>query len=270
MCPEGSSPAPRVTVHSLEGDGVVLVSSANPAFDPHLAPEYAAILPYTVVVTNNSPQPILAYGVVWRYTDAVGKPLVRVRNVFSGMRLDPGKGLAPGRGNAVSPVLALEAGGGAWNAMIGPEVARVAGQYTAATRVDISLDSVLFADGTAVGPDTANLIVHWKGWIDAERDVLTVVAENPSASLVADLGRIADAGAFLVAQGTGAGRPGTVEMASRADRAKTYAECYILAKAYFAQSTVEEIERGGSPTVENLLHVRQLRVYPDVRRKDQN
>ena len=42
--------------------------------------------------------------------------------------------------------------------------------------IEIALDAVLFADGSAIGPDTEDQIPKWKAWNEAEKEVYTKVA----------------------------------------------------------------------------------------------
>jgi len=44
--------------------------------------------------------------------------------------------------------------------------------------VSVTLEAVLFLDGTTVGPDSGNWVAKWKAYFDAERDVFEA-ATNP-------------------------------------------------------------------------------------------
>ncbi|HEV2464051.1 MAG TPA: hypothetical protein VGT04_09615 [Acidobacteriaceae bacterium] len=45
----------------------------------------------------------------------------------------------------------------------------------------ISLEAVVFEDGTAIGPDPDNKILRWRALENAERDVFAAAVESPGA-----------------------------------------------------------------------------------------
>jgi hypothetical protein len=65
--PVMSASNPLITISSLPAEGVILVGSSSPqfatAFKSTRAQGYDALLPYTVVIQNNTDQEIVAYSV---------------------------------------------------------------------------------------------------------------------------------------------------------------------------------------------------------------
>ena len=110
---------PRITVNSLESEGVVLVDSKSAEFDSAFKPgrlnTYDPILPYTVLIKNVSPQEIIAYSVTWNCKTADDSVSLGVRSVYDFSNLAPGARLVPGSREVVSMVRALEAGGLNWD-----------------------------------------------------------------------------------------------------------------------------------------------------------
>src|SRR5438552_11168905 len=84
---------PRITVSSLESEGVVLLSYGHPdfgrVFPEQEAPEYDALLPYTVVIRNDTDREITAYSVVWYSTAPDGLVTKKLRTTLPGVNLRP-------------------------------------------------------------------------------------------------------------------------------------------------------------------------------------
>jgi hypothetical protein len=63
-----SASDPHVTVLSLESEGVALIPWTHPGLESGRAKEFDPILPYTVVIQNNTEEEIIAYSVVWKHS----------------------------------------------------------------------------------------------------------------------------------------------------------------------------------------------------------
>src|ERR1017187_8038566 len=64
-----ASDAPTIVVSSLDDQGVVLLTSSHPSFaaawQHGRAKGLDVVLPYTVVINNNSSREVIAYAVMW-------------------------------------------------------------------------------------------------------------------------------------------------------------------------------------------------------------
>jgi hypothetical protein len=246
---------------SLPSEKVILLASCDPGFDSAFslgrAKEFDPLLPYTVVIRNDSPREIVAYTVVW----SVAVRQVYIRNVFGSSMLQPGAGLTPGltRVVALAPELATQ--GSKWSAKQAAVVKRLVQSFSNEACVTISLDAVLFADGTAVGPDTANSISRWKAWIQAEQDVFTKATESTPAELSATLQQLTEPGSAI------ARLRNTVvshfsQLGVLADHSEDDRECLDLARAYFAAAIADELNDPGKQTIANLREVLRRNRYP--------
>ena len=258
---------PRITISSLESDDILLMGPSSPEFDAAFKPgrlrEYDGVLPYTVVIKNASPQEVIAYSVVWNGNKARGSVTLSVRSVYDFSNLQPGAHLRPQSREIVSMSMSLEAGGLHWD----PYVEHLIALYSECAEVNIALDAVLFSDGSASGADTAGWIPRWKAWLDAEKEVLTKVAEASPSQVRDLLHNLAERGSAIArVQSAGADPPFSV-MAVLADHANSYEECLDLARAYFALSTIDQLDSVGAQALADIRATLLKKQYPAVHRK---
>lgn len=180
--PMMSASEPLVRVSSLESQGVVLLSWSHPdfarAFKPGRAMEFDAILPYTVVIKNDTDQEVIAYSVVWYCTGADGWVVRQPRTVFNFSTLRPGTNLRPHSAEVVSFLLALEAGGLHVDPPTEAAMNKAVTFYSQQAAIRISLEAVLFEDGSAFGTDDIGWIQRWKAWLEAEKEVFSKAAQT--------------------------------------------------------------------------------------------
>jgi hypothetical protein len=262
----GQAPKQRITISSLEQDGIVLLPPSHPdfeaAFEPGRAKEYDELIPYTVVIKNNTDHAIIAYSVVWFCWDAGGRPAKPTRSVIGGPPL------APRQTRAVSFNMALEAGGRSWDTSTEAAVKQNLRMLSKQTAVDIVLDAAVFDDGMAVGPDTEGWIARWSAQMDAEKEVFTAAVESSSGDLQSRLRRLMEPGEAIVRERLkeGANNPG--QFAALAAHSKGYADCVALQRGYFALSILNELATGNQPTIDNLRGILGSKRYPAIHRKN--
>ncbi len=132
--------------------------------------------------------------------------------------------------------------------------------------IRISLDAVLFSDGTAFGPDQSRWIERWQALLKAEEEVYTASAAVSPAGMKGVLARLLEPA--LAAQRSRFGQE--VRDAEwfyhAAIRSVDYAESHGWARAYFALHTLGEIEERGAEAVGSELgRLLQAKRYPKVR-----
>ncbi len=203
-----------VILKSLESEGIVLL----PADDE-----------CSVVIENRGSREIIAYSLVW--TRLAGETRVLwgrcSRNNFG--RLEPGSGLVPGATERTT-------------------IRRA--RATPDQTIEIALDSVLFADGCAVGPDAAGEIERWKAWLDAERDIFTRSASAGLAEMEPLLGAWRDEAP-----------PGVI------DRVNGYDNCLVMARGDIARFLLADHDDGRVRTIELVRRIAASKRYPNVRRQ---
>ena len=259
-----ASSEPRVTVSSLESEGVILIDSGSPEFAAALKPgrlkQYDPILPFTVVINNVSGQEIIAYSVVWTCKKEDGSVSRAVRSVYDFSNLETGAQLVSGLREVVSMVRELEAGGRRWD----PYAGQLVTQYSACAEVNIAVDAAVFSNGNAIGPDIAHWVPRWAAWLDAEREALAQIA-NSSPSEVRDLIHGLSEAGLAIARRSSKETPTFAQLGVLADHAATYSESLDLAKAYFALASLDLLERSGSSAIDNVRSMIQGKRYPLIK-----
>jgi len=165
MCPLLGQPVVTVEPVAPSLSGITLIKPVDSNFQSLVAtfvpasemPAFAPFLPYSVIVRNSTPRNILGMSVVFRVVNQQGQPFTMAISPanFPTMRrpvLAPGKTFfvpveSPGRTDSSVGLTA--------SASLGIE------QYNSSRSIDISVDSVLFDDGTLAGPDTLNMFDHY-------------------------------------------------------------------------------------------------------------
>jgi hypothetical protein len=133
--------------------------------------------------------------------------------------------------------------------------------------VNIALDAVLFADGTAVGPDTQHCIPRWKAWLEAEKQVFTAAVQSSSMERRALLRQLAEPGSAEFRRNSQRDVNHFSDLGVVADHANTYAECLDLARAYVALAILAELDENSASTIDNLRAILASRQFPTVHKK---
>ena len=187
-----------ITVHDMAATGVKLLRYGDPSFALALSPKRStsieSLLPYTVVISNETDQGILAYSIRWKLIDPEGKVSIQESTIFDQATL---RVLAPH-----SRQLATFAPGlASWShnepetqAEEAHKIDRLLSTYRKQQAVDISLEAVIFSDGRTFGNDTGFWVPRIKAWIDAERDIMQQVQTAPAHDLEKTLTQIRDEG----------------------------------------------------------------------------
>lgn len=165
---------PNVVVAPLDPSipaGVALVSQTNPSFEPLfnglvvselLRPLFQPILPYSIIVKNNSASPICAVDISVETVDEQGRHSSGVRF----MEINPDGRFALPLGGSMFFSVDGTYTQAAWNLRSKASAPMPPGFYTqaqdvpavygSARSITFALDGVLFADGRFAGPDTGH------------------------------------------------------------------------------------------------------------------
>jgi hypothetical protein len=190
------SAQPLVTVASVSDSlsGITLIGASDPVYLPAVSaligasalPPYEPMLPFSVLVRNDTARPLIGLCVIFDVTQFNG--MKDGGMVMCSNNIPPGNSrplLAAGVQLLASPVsqYIYIKPRHTPPAALPPE--RLA-EYTAAKSLVISLDSVVFADGTMAGPDTRNNFVSHSAKLAADRDFSAAVLalqSSPAAQL---------------------------------------------------------------------------------------
>jgi len=187
-----AQPSVVVTPVSDSLSGIVLVSPSDPAFLPAVQaligaanfPFYEPVLPYSVLVQNDTSRPIIDVCVIFDVTQVNGK---KDGSLASGWgNIPPSAGAAPMLGPGAQILVSAVRGYAYTTPRRNPPPADLAArlaELTSAASIVISLDSVLFADGTLAGPDTRNNFVQYSQRLAADRDFASAVLSYQSGSV---------------------------------------------------------------------------------------
>jgi hypothetical protein len=172
--------------------GIALVGPSDPAFLLAVQaligaanfPSYEPALPYSVLVRNDTSRPIIDVCVIFDVTQVNGK---KDGSLASGWgNIPPSAGavplLAPGAQLLASAVRGYAYTTPRRNPPPADLAARLA-ELSSAASIMVSLDSVLFADGTLAGPDTRNNFVQYSQRLAADRDLAAAVLSYQSGSV---------------------------------------------------------------------------------------
>ena len=261
----------RVTVSSLDSDGVALLPSSHPdfgrAFRPGRAKGFDALLPYTTVIRNGTDREIIAFSVVYYCTKNGGKIVTPSINVFNFGNIDFSIGLPPGSAKIVSLSPELARGGASWSPRTEADVKLLTDGYVSYAAIRISLEAVLFADGTAIGPDGANWIHRWKAWLEAEQDVYSKAAQSAPSELRPLLRRLAEPATDRVRAHGGVGAT-SAWFGTLATHSENYTECVDLLRGVYATDMLTDLDDGLISPIERVRTILVSKQYPKVHRKE--
>ncbi len=255
-----------VTVVDLRAEGLSLYTRGLAVFESALDEERDKfaddLLPYVVLVANQTERDVIAYSVRWMLKNAAGKPVYHEVSPFSFRSVNPV--VLPS--GAAAFVSLLQGIGTA--ALTASEERRRQAQmlvqfYQAQPSITVALEAAVFADGLAVGDDRNHWIPRWQAYLDADRNLLLAVTGEARPK---DVKRYLEE---LREAACGASDP-PIEpenLAGYANRAAGYGACYALWKGYFAHRLLEAMEaKGEAAALEAAREAPYWRAYPRVHR----
>lgn len=193
-----------ISTKGLDFVGVTLTGPDDSVFEDALrkllgrfAESALTLKPHIAILSNNSPNVIVAYAIVWTLTTTTGHishialqykfPDAVVPNAAS-LGIKRGKELLPGEGTVSTPsgTLGPFVGFGSddagqtewWNTQIRNKVSSQQSRMANTTHVTASVDAVIFADGTVAGADTSNLTGHFLAYLKAKQAQYRMVRDS--------------------------------------------------------------------------------------------
>ena len=171
---------PEFLFHAQNIPGVEVIYPRSDQFaaaikttvDPAVLPDIQDLLPFTYVLRNISNKTIIAYSSRWTLTDAMGHVNTTNATWWNLSTLTGGDVIEPKDARLVSPIFRLGVRSyGPTGATLQRQVERFASLFGSKSGVELSIDTVIFDDGTAFGPDLTNTVARAQAFLDAERQV---------------------------------------------------------------------------------------------------
>lgn len=192
-CCKSFAATPRMKIaNPLQDAGLVVLDAASPEFmaevqkllSPDAIFKASSFLPQSLVIVNNTQQFVWGFTAVYRYPDWIspaGTPWKHRISPSGGGPADRSRMLAPGARFLVTPVSDFLASSDLkGNVIVQPYLDegmdRMIAQFkrqhpTPNERVDVTIDSVIFEDGSLSGPDTEGMMEKVNERIRAEKDL---------------------------------------------------------------------------------------------------
>ena len=191
--------APNLRYSNLDQTGVRLVTPDSIAFLPLLhsrvnesamAPLHS-LLPYTVIVKNESQRAVAAITLIWSYKNKQGRPITNTTVHFT-LAADHRQMLRVGDMWILTPVhavnQAVQTGRFSMIAMADPRLQQtLLTDFAAQADIGISLDCLVFEDGELIGPDRALTAAYLNGKLRARKEIDEAVRNLSSDGLRAFL-----------------------------------------------------------------------------------
>ena len=156
-----------------------------------------ALLPYSLVLQNNTQHTIVAYTLYLSFVDHVGHSSGHNRMYFNLESKSNGMEVEPGSVRLVTPIDALHPSTNVTGAGMGPGAATMlTSRIAAQKRVTVSLDLLVFDTGQVFGKDEFQTLSYLRGYISGGQEAANLVEIGLSggsslANIAAQLGSLA-------------------------------------------------------------------------------
>ncbi|GAC1440358.1 MAG: hypothetical protein NVS1B11_28340 [Terriglobales bacterium] len=192
--------APHISYKGLVDIGVKLLPPSSEEFfelltaaaEPKLLSAIQPILPYSVIVKNNTPERLLMV-TVRISPDFIGNSAWQTITLGT-ISNDPLDSFTPGSAVLVTPVTQLNRVLPQKRIMQIPEadtlkfrLAQLVGQSSLHSELEVVLDAIVFADGRVIGPDVSRTMDIVNLWADAEDDVISGILSRSGDDIAAYL-----------------------------------------------------------------------------------
>lgn len=173
---------------SLQAEGLTVFTFNSPEFKSEVAKlltreqlqKASPFLPYSLVVINNTRRPIYSFTVIYTFPGWISESGKQWQDIISPSAPSMERLQESGRRTLVTPVSDfLAASDVSGKIIIQPhldegleEVIRVFIKQHQYKRIQTSMDSIIFGDGTLVGPDIANRLDEVNTRLKADGDLL--------------------------------------------------------------------------------------------------
>ncbi|MEW6127375.1 MAG: hypothetical protein AB1757_10075 [Acidobacteriota bacterium] len=186
----------KIETMSFSVDGVRLVSPNDSTFDKFIAEktDKGAVDSYAVYVVNQGARSVAACLLKWELAMPDGNVITHTRarkgslEIIAEGQVSHFSDAIPPNGKLLFSLTDADPGGGR-KIRMGGGGADINRQAAESVKITVSIDGILFADGTFVGTDSSNYFEALKGEVDAKSELNTEIARladkvvNPDALL---------------------------------------------------------------------------------------
>jgi hypothetical protein len=177
----------NISVAAFNTSGVALVPNGTPDFQlllgalvpSEILTVIQPILPYSVFIKNESTKSIIAYTLSWATIDNDGEPFTDDRIVCDFISLKP---LLSPHSAALATFFGPLNPAAATDPQLRTEISEQAGTFKSKASVTISVEAVMFEDGTTVGVDSSRSVSQIVARLQAERDLYVTTVEKTTSS----------------------------------------------------------------------------------------
>ncbi len=274
-----TNPPLNISVAGLDSEGLILLPVTSKEFGSRATrivvapqtPELIALLPYCVILLNNTNREIGRYTLTWAFTDAQGKKATHTASYGNSKTLHSGDSVFPNTARLVSivPRLGMSPGPSQWQ--ISEQWDSWKDFYARQRSVVVTLDSVIFLDGQVLGSDSSASALLTEMQLRARREITEEVLGNDNG---ADLGRVRRALDQVVAQAVpllgqraGSSAPSYRGFMSAARHYKSAEQLLLLMRGMWAMHLLEIADKVGlAEGVQQVIRSKQSMVLPNVHR----
>jgi hypothetical protein len=181
---------PLVSFHMPLVPGVTLIVPGSAAFsaaaqsvvDPLVFADIEPLLPFCYVLRNNTDKSIIVYSTRWTLTDSLGTSTTQDATWWNLSSFRGGDAIEPGASRLVSPIFRLGVTSfGPTGSALSKQLRQTLADFNRQDKLAVSLETVIFADGTAIGTDATGAIVSARAYLDGEREVKDLFAQTMAA-----------------------------------------------------------------------------------------
>lgn len=181
---------PQYVFHKASLPGVTIIEPTSPEFnsevacvvDPAVLSDIQPVLPFSYVLKNTSDKFIILYSTRWTLTDLAGKVTTRDCNWWNLSTLRDGDAIAPGESRLVSPIFRLGVRNvGPTGSALSRQLQRTLAAFDSKTKVETRVETVIFEDGRAFGPDATTATGQAQAYLDAEREIADALGSKNAA-----------------------------------------------------------------------------------------
>lgn len=163
------------------------------ALGPSPSPGLVSLLPYSVILKNETNQAIAAYTLRLTFVDADGRSGGRKRQFFNFETTSNGMEIPPGAARLVNAVTSVattkppESPSSlrrrfSTNSISGSvagfdEATALSELLSSKAAITIAVDLIVFDTGRVIGPDDGNTLTYLRGWVAAEREIASLVSD---------------------------------------------------------------------------------------------
>jgi hypothetical protein len=274
-----------VVTSQLNDAGLTAVDATSPSFmtevqkliDSNIVRQASSVLPYSLIIKNDTGRYVWGFTVLYTFPDSIspsGNPHHMVISPSPGGPAVQSGLLAPGSTYLITPVSGLIASSGdaAGNRKVvphrsGEDLGSAIRQFNSSHgsgrgRIEVSVDAVVFEDGTLVGPDEGKLMSRVNSKIRGQKDLADALGNLRGQELQAKLSFYRENGLQENLEPSGANSRSSIEIV---------ASSYYLTVRNNAAVLLSILQSQGEPAVlQEMEKMRSPKWFPGtgfVRRK---